>query len=445
LVETFYKESNLPFSAQSLFDWHFQPACLKRLIPPWEKVKIVDKYEPIVEGRRVRLKVEVFPFIFLPWEAEHYDIIPGRQFKDRSITSPFRSWEHTHEFLEVGEGSILRDSIKFELPFHNLSKNLIGKGISSKLQRNFNYRHEATRYDLESKLFLERYLENVKLKRIVISGSSGLIGKALSIQLTNLGFEVINLSRDFRELSENEEIYGVVHLGGEPVASGVWSKSKKERIYQSRKEGTKVLVEKIRKLKLRPEVFVSASAVGIYGPTRNEPLIEESAPGDGFLADVCKAWEAASNEIAGEIRTVQTRFGLVLSPAGGALKGMIMPFKLGLGGILGDGKHHLSFVILDDAVRAILFALFNRNISGPINVVAPNAVTNETFSRTLGGIFNRPVRFRLPKSLVDLALGEISREALFANQQVVPEKLLKHGFKFGYPELGLGLRYLFGL
>jgi len=232
-------------------------------------------------------------------------------------------------------------------------------------------------------------------------------------------------------------------LAGESIAKGRWTSSKKERILESRIKGTKLLCETLSTLNRPPEVLVSASAIGYYGD-RGEEVVTETAPlGTGFLANVCQKWEAMTESASRKgVRVVNLRIGLVLSASGGALSQMLLPFKMGLGGTLGSGKQYMSWISIDDLLGAILHALTRKEISGPVNVVSPNPVTNREFTRKLGHVLRRPTPFPLPKFMLKLLFGEFADEALLVSTRVMPIKLLDTAFIFQYPELENGLSHL---
>jgi uncharacterized protein (TIGR01777 family) len=291
---------------------------------------------------------------------------------------------------------------------------------------------------------------------VLVTGSHGLIGSAVAETLQHDGDSVRRLVRsaptggsEFRwdpargHIDERalDGLDAVVHLSGESVA-GRWTASKKARIVESRVNSTRLLSEALGKLARRPRVLVVASAVGYYGDRGEETLTEASAPGSGFLADVVKQWEAASApaEEAG-IRVVRTRFGIVLSPAGGALGTMLRPFRLGLGGKIGSGRQYMSWVAIDDVAGAIQRALVDESLSGPVNVVAPNPVTNQEFTRTLGAVLHRPTVLAVPAPALRLALGEFATEVI-GGARVLPARLDAAGYEFRRPRLEGALRHL---
>ncbi|MBI2826854.1 MAG: TIGR01777 family protein [Planctomycetia bacterium] len=232
-----------------------------------------------------------------------------------------------------------------------------------------------------------------------------------------------------------EGVEAVFHLAGESVGEGRWTAAKKQRIRDSRVVGTANLVRALAALDRRPRVLVSASAIGYYGSRGDEVLDETSAPADDFLADVCRAWEAAAMAAENHgVRAVCARFGVVLGPGGGALKKMLFPFRLGLGGRLGSGRQWMSWVHVDDVVGILLHAAKNENLRGPINAVSPAPVTNREFTRVLAGALHRPAVFPVPALGLRLAVGEFA-EVLLGSQRVMPSVAQREGYAFRYPTL----------
>ena len=293
--------------------------------------------------------------------------------------------------------------------------------------------------------------------RILISGASGLIGRALAERLRSVGDTVQTLVRRRPKASESEIAWdpdagvldfsrldgldAVVHLAGKPIDSR-WTEATKKAIRDSRVRGTKMLAEAVSQLPTRAKVFISASAVGFYGSRGDEPLDETSAPGKGFLADVCRQWEEAAAPARGAgIRTVQLRSGLVLSRKGGVLARVLPPFKMGAGGVVGTGRQWMSWISLTAATAAIQYAIGAAELSGPVNLTAPQPVCNAEFTRTLGTVLGRPRLVPLPAFAVKLLLGEMGDELLLAGQKVLPRKLLDAGFHFAHPDLESALRW----
>jgi uncharacterized protein (TIGR01777 family) len=295
--------------------------------------------------------------------------------------------------------------------------------------------------------------------KILITGSTGLVGSALLPSLKSQGHEVFRLVRSeakagpteiywnpqkgIEDTSRLEGFDAVVHLAGENISDGRWTAEKKTRIRDSRVEGTRRLSDALARLNQPPRALLCASAIGYYGDRGDEIMREGDAPGTGFLADVCREWEAAtaSAEQKG-IRVVKLRFGVILTPKGGALSKMLAPFQFGVAGRLGSGRQYMSWVTLDDVVGVINHALVNETLSGPVNVVAPNPVTNLQFTKTMGRVLNRPTIFPVPAFAIRLAFGEMGDAALLASTRVEPSRLKESGYTFKHPELESALRQM---
>ncbi len=294
---------------------------------------------------------------------------------------------------------------------------------------------------------------------IAVSGTSGFIGGALVASLRAQGAGVKRLVRSAprdpqTEIQWNpaapldpaafEGLDAVVHLAGESIAA-LWTAGKKVRIRDSRVEGTRHLATALAQCAKRPRVLVCASAIGYYGNRGDEVLREDSPPGSGFLADVSREWEAAAQPARDTgIRVVHMRFGMVASPTGRALKQMLLPFKLGLGGRLGSGGQYMSWISLDDVVGAIEHALVTDSLAGPVNTVAPDSITNAEFTKALGAVLHRPTIFPVPEFMLRTLLGEMAEEVLLCSQRVEPARLLATGYQFKHPELKSGLEAMLG-
>jgi uncharacterized protein len=289
----------------------------------------------------------------------------------------------------------------------------------------------------------------VTLSGILVSGSSGLIGSALLPFLRTKGFTVTRLVRNTTAGKDQivwnpahrvppETVSGfdaIIHLSGETIV-GRWTEAKKRRIIESRAQGTGHLAEAAAKAAQRPQVFISASAVGYYGSRGDEVLREESPSGAGFAAEICRQWEGASQPAtAAGIRTAQMRIGVVMSADGGALAKMITPFRLGLGGRLGSGRQWSSWVSVDDVVGAIHHVLTHDTLQGPVNTVSPNPVTNAEFTSTLASALHRPAIFPMPAFAVKLVFGEMGEELFLGSQRVEPARLAASGYQFKHPDL----------
>jgi uncharacterized protein (TIGR01777 family) len=290
---------------------------------------------------------------------------------------------------------------------------------------------------------------------IAISGSTGLIGSAAVRGLEQRGHLIRRIvrhaARSDSEISWDPErktidtarlngVDAVINLAGETLSQR-WSEKVKLRIRESRVDGTTTLANAIASLETKPQALLSGSAMGIYGQRGDETLDESSPLGDDFLASVCKAWEAATEPAAAAgVRVVNLRTGLVISPNGGALERILPPFRLGAGGRLGSGRQWMSWIALGDYVSALAFLIDNASIAGPVNMVAPNPVTNEEFRRVLARVLRRPAIFHVPRAALTFALGEMAEATVLASQRVRPRRLLEAGFTFSSPTLEAALR-----
>jgi len=295
--------------------------------------------------------------------------------------------------------------------------------------------------------------------KIAISGSSGFIGSNLITSLISGGNHVIRIIRNKKVHTENtiswdpyhgtlessllEGIDAVVHLSGENIGSGIWTKTKKEKIRDSRLISTRLLAEKLSELKKPPKTLLVASATGYYGDQADNELSETDSKGTGFLADLCQEWEDASHlaSCAG-IRIVNLRFGIILHHAEGTLKKLIPVFKSGLGAVTGNGRQFMSWISIDDVVEAIQHVLNHDELEGPVNFVSPNPVTNKEFSKILASILRRPLFFKIPGFLLSGLGGEMARELLLTSNRVRPQKLLDSGYNFIHSDLQTTLRFL---
>lgn len=296
--------------------------------------------------------------------------------------------------------------------------------------------------------------------KILLSGASGLVGKALQDALKGSGDQVVRLVRDRNQVSDNaifwdpakglvdisslEGFDAVINLSGENIFSGRWTDYKKKQLVESRIESTRTLVNALVRLQKPPKVFINGSAIGIYGDRGDEICTEESRTGSGFLADLCRQWEAAAMPAQEKgIRTVFLRTGIVLSTEGGALSKMLPVFRAGLGGKLGYGDQYMSWISIDDLVGIILFIITNDNIQGPVNAVVPDAIKNKDFTTILGEVVNRPTVLSVPFFALNFLLGkEMAEETLLGSTYVEPKKLLLAGYEFKYLDLEKAIKDL---
>lgn len=444
------RTSRLPFSARTVFAWHERPGAFERLTPPWERAEVLERSGGLRDGARVVLRVGA-P-LGLRWVVRHRDYEPGRQFVDEQQHGPFSRWTHLHRFEPDGpDACLMTDRIEYALPLR------VPIPIRARLERMLAYRHELLARDLEAHA---HYADRPRL-RVAVSGASGTIGRALVAFLTTGGHTVVPLVRG-RRAQEHEAAWNyelgridagklagvdaVIHLAGENVGAR-WTAERRRRIRDSRGIGTRFLSETLARLPQPPGVLVSASAVGIYGNRGDEALTEASStsgPSD-FLTEVGREWEAATEPArAVGMRVVLARFGIVLTPAGGALARMLPPFRLGLGGPFGRGRQWMSWIGIDDLVGAIHHALMTEALVGPVNVTAPHPVTNREFATTLGLVLERPAVVPVPAAALRLALGEMADVALLSSARVLPARLQESGYAFRHPVLEDALRFVLG-
>ncbi len=304
-------------------------------------------------------------------------------------------------------------------------------------------------------MVLDQQREEASRMKIAIAGAGGLVGSALMPALRSDGADITRLVRSAPKDGEiewhpnqdqvnAEALEGfdvIINLAGESIAASRWTDDQKRKIRDSRVNGTHLLSEAIVSMKAKPAAFICASATGIYGDRDAETLDEQSESGGGFLAGVCREWEKACEPaIKAGVRVVNLRFGPILAREGGMLAKLLTPFKMGMGGKVGSGKQYISWVALDDAVSAVRLAVNDQNIRGPLNIVSPNPVTNEEFTRTLGHVLNRPTALAMPAFAARLAFGEMADEMLLSSQKVLPKKLAAMGFEFKYPALEDAMR-----
>lgn len=453
-LETFTYRSRIEAPADEVFRWHARPGALERLTPPWSPVHVVERSGGLETGSRVVLRMWVGP-VRLRWVAEHRGYVEGREFRDVQAEGPFAHWEHTHRFEPDGESACyVEDHIEYALPLGPLGRMLGDARVRAALEATVAYRHRILAGDIA----LHRRYSQSPL-HVAVTGSSGLIGSALVPFLTTGGHRVTRLVRGEQndgavrwdpqtgqiDAARLGTFDALVHLAGESIAAGRWTARRKARIRESRVQPTRRLCEALARLPNRPKVLISASAIGYYGDRGAETLDEKSAPGAGFLAEVCQAWEEATAPASeAGIRVVCLRIGVVLSAAGGALAAMLPAFRLAAGGVVGSGEQYVSWIAIDDLLGAILHVLQTDALRGPVNAVAPEAVTNRELTKTLGRVLSRPTIVPLPAAAARLAFGEMADETLLASTRVSPTCLAASGYRFRHAHLEQALRHTLG-
>ncbi len=453
--------SDLAASPEAVWAWHARPGALGRLLPPWEPIELVRADAGLAEGARTTVRLGWGP-CGLTWESEHLAPDPPHAFADCQVEGPFARWRHRHLFSSVeGGGCEIEDRIEYELPFEPVAGLVAGRQLRDRIERGLAYRHRVLSRDFQR----HRRAALSSGLRVAISGMSGMIGTELARVLSTAGHTPIALKRPASDppdaaggsiaweigarsidRSALEGLDAVVHLAGEPIAGDRWTETRKQRILDSRVEGTRLLAESLAGLANPPRVLVCASAIGLYGDRGDTRLEETAAPGDGFLAEVVRAWEEAADPArdAG-IRVVHLRLGIVLWPGGGALERLLPPMRLGVGGRLGDGRQIWSWVTLDDVIGAALHAIGREEVEGPVNVTAPNPVSNEELTAVLARVLKRPAILPAPAPALRALLGpEMADELLLASARVAPSELERTGYEFTDPLLEPALRHMLG-
>lgn len=423
-------------------------------MPPWEPIKVLERGENIDVGTQVVLKHRFGP-IPLKWVAEHTEYERGHMFRDVQRKGPFAKWDHQHRFEVESDGtSVLIDEVDYALPLGPVGKLLRGRYVRDKLEAMFAFRHHVTYHDL----VLHQTCSQKSL-HFAITGSTGLVGSALCALLTTGGHRVTRLVRG--EVQESDECFWdptgqaawelpgdvdvVVHLAGKNIASGRWTESRKQEMLESRVRGTTVLAEKLSASPEKPQTLIVASAIGFYGSRGDQWLDETAATGDGFLAGLVRQWEdsTAAAERVG-IRVVHARLGIVLSTKGGALQKMLTPFRLGGGGPVGSGLQYWSWISLNDAISSMLYLATRPEVSGPVNLVSPDAMTNREFTAILASVLNRPALLPAPAFMLRAVLGEMADELLLASARVRPDVLTAQNYPFRDVDLEQALQWELG-
>lgn len=456
----FRKTTPMTTSADELFAWHTRPSAFSRLIPPWETVEILDRDGPFAEGMRLSVRVRLCGPIWKTWMTEVFDVKPGQQFRDRQIHGPFAECIHTYRLTPAADGfCLLHDELDYRLPGGMLGRILAGWWVQARLERLFHYRHTVAASDMR------RFLpfQDCRPWTVAVTGSTGLIGSQLCQFLAAGGHRILRLSRrdsgptpgndgtlSIRWNPDSEvdpaDLAGVdaiVHLAGESVAAGRWTPEKKRRIRDSRIGPTFRLATAAARAGV--PVFLAASGIGIYGDRGDECLTEDSPLGSGFLADVCRDWEAACQPaVQAGVRVVNLRIGMVLSRRGGALAAQLPAFRWGAGAVLGSGRQWVSWIGIHDLVGVIHHALMTDTLAGPVNAVAPHPVTNREFGRALAQTLQRPYLLTVPAPVLRLLLGEMADELVLPSQRATSDRLARTGFLFDYHHIVNVFRFLHG-
>jgi len=448
-------ETIVEADAESTFAWFEHEGSFRRLMPPWEVAEEVRADESLEVGSQRVFRFPMGP-IKMTWVAEHTGYEPPRFFSDKMVRGPFWSWSHDHHLIEDNGTTKVVDEVTYQVPFGPLG-NLADRVLGGRLvRRRISQMFTARELRLQRDLAQHAKFSEVPRKRILVVGSSGIIGTQLVAFLDTGGHDVWRLVRrsvkegakEMRwepssgvlERSKLEGFDAIIHLGGEGIGDKRWSRKRKKMIRDSRVDSTSLLSEAVSNLRQKPEVFILASAIGWYGDRGDEELDEGSHSGEGFLPSVCVDWESAASMVReSEVRTIFLRSGIVLSGTGGALGKMLLPFKMGAGGPMGGGRQWMSWISLDDEIYAIHHLLMNVESDGVYNLTAPNPSRQKKFAKTLGKVLRRPAFAPLPAFVVKVLFGEMGVKLTLESQKVIPTRLVQEGYEFLHPNLEVAL------
>ena len=446
------------FSSEEVFNWHLRQNSVKRAVPPNGNCSFFSsKGKPNSPKSNSLFRIKVFGLFWKNLTLTYRHYVPNESFTSIQTQGPFREFKcHTKTFKKSAQVCELVDQIEFSCKAPRCIRFLLEKICKKRVLRILRYKHEIIQNDLS---VLAKYPFKKELK-ILISGSYGFIGQSLLDFLEFSGHKVWRLTRnchksetgqifwdpqkDNYKASDFEGFDAVFHLAGENIGKGFWTKEKKKNILLSRKQGTESLVSILSLLKKPPKTVISASAIGIYGDGLGRTFTEHSRPNKkSFLATVCQAWEKPiQNCINPHIRSVVTRFGIVLGTGGGVLQKLLLPFQLGLGAQMGDGHQYMSWIAIDDLIGALYHILMTPSIRGPLNCVAPNPIQNALFSKKLAKRVGRWLLPPLPACFIHLIFGEKGEELLLKSCRVVPQRLIETGYSFHYAHLDQALEHI---
>ncbi|MBT3641120.1 MAG: TIGR01777 family protein [Euryarchaeota archaeon] len=456
-MPTNYKhETVVNADIDTTFAWFEHEGSFRRLMPPWEVAQEVRADDSLEVGsqRVFKFPAPGAPFINLTWVAEHTGYDKPNYFADTMVKGPFWKWDHDHYLKEENGVTTVVDDVTYSVPFGPLGmlvdKVLGGSLVTGRISSMFKAREFRLKRDLDNHA---KFLDMPR-KKILVVGSSGLIGTQLVAFLDTGNHEVWRLVRRVADSNKNEiswnpdkgeinakELEGfdvVIHLGGVGIGDKRWSKKRKAAIRDSRVNSTELLSKTLASLENKPDLFMMASAIGYYGNRGDEELDESSTSGeDGyFLTDVCKAWENSANPAKNAgIRTVHMRTGIVISAVGGALGKMLLPAKMGGGGPIGSGKQWMSWISMDDQIYSMYHLMMSEGVSGEYNLTAPNPVRQKQFAKDLGRVLRRPAFAPLPGFMMKIMFGEMGARLTLDSQRVLPKNLQESGYEFIHTDL----------
>jgi uncharacterized protein (TIGR01777 family) len=453
-MHEFTYKTRFPVSAETLFNWHEHPGAFQRLNPPFMPVRVLHDDGSLRDGAAVTIRVPDRT-AGIRWRLEHFGYKVNDQFCDRQTAGPFRSWEHCHRFQDMGEQTcLLEDIIRYAWPADPLTGRLADLLFRKTLNRLFRFRHTRTANDL----LLQRRYGRAKPLRFLIAGSSGMLGAALISFLTTCGHQVTRLVRtrnpstpwwspehNFLDPAALEGYDVIINLAGENIGSGLWTKQKRKRIYESRVPATRLIAEAIASLDDPPRLFIVASGSNYYGNRGEEPLTEASPRGEGFLAGVAAEWEQASLPAAERgVRTVNLRSGAMLSGRHDILARLRPIWLAGCGAVMGNPQNYFPWIAIDDVIGAVCHIITTPRITGPVNLVSPRTATAGDFYKILGKALRRPVFMRIPGIVIKTAMGRMGEELLLNSTRILPSKLQETGFQYLFTDLEAAMRFYLG-
>ena len=453
--------ATFPYSKDIVWNWHARPGAVRRIMPDWEGIRPVE-VGGIKDGAvtSFRMSIGILP---QRWVAKHHSYIEGEQFCDDMIKGPFGRWNHVHKFIEMGQTEMqIQDRIDWKLPFHFFTRIGAPIMVMPRVRQMFKHRTRRILADLKR----QQMFKDAPRKRVLISGSTGLIGTQLGAFLETDGHDVHRLIRPSTRLHADQDstkvvkwddksgkiIEGslenfdvIIHLAGAGIGDKRWSKKRKKLIAESREIPTKNLANALANLASPPSLFMCASAVGYYDNRGDEELDENSSTGNGFLAEICRKWEdAAQPAINAGIRTIHMRTGIVTTAAGGMLQQILLPAKLGAMGPIGGGRQWQSWISLDDQIYAMHYLMNHETASGVFNLTAPNPVTQKQFAKVLGKVLRRPAFAPAPGFVMKILFGEMGKSLILDGQKVRPKRLQDLGYTFEHETLEPALRDALG-
>ena len=460
-IPLFVHKAKFDANKKQIWDWYNSDGAFRRIMPEWEGIQPINAGR-LVDGEETIFKVKMGP-LRQKWVARHHSVVPGESFADRMIKGPFGAWNHHHEFeSNSGKETSIIDNVEYKLPLHIFTGWSAGFTVLPRMKQMFEFRSVRVANDLKQ---IQATAE-LPRQRILVSGSTGMIGLQLCAFLEAAGHDVHRLLRPTTKLPSDvdsskvvkwndltgEVLEGdmngfasIIHLAGAGIGDKRWSKKRLKLIRDSRIIPTQNLAKIVAGLENPPKKLLCSSAIGFYGNRGTEVLDENSSAGNDMLSDLCKDWENSSNvaKDAG-IKVIHVRTGIVMSPLGGALAKLLLPAKMGAGGPVGGGKQMQSWISLDDEIYAIHHLMMKEDSEGAYNLTAPNPVSQKQFAKTLGKVLRRPAFAPLPGFVIKILFGQMGKKLVLEGQDVRPNRLLESGYEFTHSELESCLRSCLG-